>query len=138
MPEYSPVLLPGLTGTFTAAADTTGGEPVEVVGSGTVAKCTPGPSGLGSACYVGIAAHDARAGLHLTVVMDNTVHEGAADGAINARDQLMASSRTGRQVTAVPAAASTPGQADINAARAVIGLALTTAADGATVRWIQK
>jgi hypothetical protein len=138
MPEYAPVLLPGLTGTFIAAVDVTGGEPVEVVGSGTVAKCTPGPSGLGSAKYVGIAAQDVTAGLHLTVILDNTVHEGAADGAINAGDQLMASAKIGRQVAAVPAAASTPGQADIYAARAVIGLALTTAADGGTVRWLQK
>jgi len=138
VPEYTPVLLPGLTGTFTAAAAITGGDPLEVAGSGTVQKTSPGPSGLGSARYVGIAAHDAPPGNRVTVILDRAVHEGSADGAVNAGDQLMASARPGRQVATVPAAAAAPGQADVNAARAVIGLALTTAADGSVVRWLQK
>lgn len=138
MPDYAPVLLPGLTGTFTAAAAITHGDPLEVAGSGTVQHTAPGPSGLGSACYVGVAGHDAIAGARITVVMDRVVHEGAADGAINARDLLMASSLPGRQVKTVPAVSGTPGQADVSQARVIIGIALITAADGATVRWQQR
>lgn len=138
MPDYAPVLLPGLTGTFTAAAPIVHGDPLEVAGSGTVQHAAPGPSGLGSACYVGVAAHDAIAGALVTVVMDRVVHEGPADGSVNARDLLMASSVPGRQVRAVPAVSGTPGQADVNQARVIIGIALTTASDGAIVRWQQR
>lgn len=137
MPDYSAVFLPGLTMTSTAASAITGGDPLEVAGSGTVQKTTAGPSGLGSAKYVGVAAHDTPAGLKLTVITDRVVHEGAADGPVNAGDQVMASSVTGRQVKTVPATGATPGKADVDQARAIIGLALTSAADGTTVRWMQ-
>lgn len=132
MADYAPVLLPGLTGTFSAAGPVTGGDPVEVAGSGTVQKTT-----AGTACYIGIAASDAAVGALVTVIMDRVVHEGPADGPVNARDQLIASPAAGRQVKTLPAAA-TATAADINAARAVIGVALITAADGATVRWMQR
>lgn len=133
MPDYSPVFLPGLTATFTAAATLAGGDPVEVAGSGTVQKVTT----AASLCYIGVAAHDAQAGLPVTVILDRVVHEGAADGAINARDQLAASPAPGRQVTSV-AAAATATAADINQARAVIGVALNSAADATPVRWMQR
>jgi hypothetical protein len=133
MPEYSPVFLPGLTVTFTAAGNITGGDPVEIAGSGTVQKVTA----AGSLKYAGVAGHDAPAGLPVTVILDRVVHEGTADGSINAGDQLTASPRPGRQVTTlIPAAAATA--ADINQARAVIGVAMISAADGTTVRWFQR
>jgi hypothetical protein len=137
MPDYSPVFLPGLTMTSVAAGPITGGDPVEVAGSGTVQKCTAGPSGLGSARYVGVAVMDTAPGLQVTVVIDRVVHQGTADGAVTAGDQLMASSKAGCQVKTVPATAAVPGQADVNQARAVIGLAITTAPDGTPVRWMQ-
>jgi hypothetical protein len=133
VPDYAPVWLPGLTVTFIAAASLVGGDPVEVAGSGTVQKVTA----AGSMCYVGIAAQDAVAGYQVTVILDRAVHEGAADGPVNARDQLVASPRAGCQVTQLPAAA-TATAADINLARAVVGVALTSAADGTTVRWMQR
>ena len=139
MPDYAPVLLPGLTGTFTAAGPITAGDPVEVAGSSTVQRTTAGPSaGLGSAKYIGIAGQDALSGSRLTVIMDRVVHEGAADGAVNAGDQLMSSSTAGRQVKTVPATGGSPGKADVDQSRVIIGIAITTAADGAIVRWQQR
>ena len=138
MPDYSPVFLPGLTMTFQAAVDLTGGDPVEVAGSGTVQKCTAGPGGLGSQKYVGVANSDARAGLNVTVTAANPVHEGPADGPVIAGDLVMASAKPGCQVTSAPPAASSPAQADVNTDRAIIGVALITAADGSTVRWMQR
>ena len=133
MADYAPVLLPGLTGTFIAAAAVAAGDPVEVAGSGTIQKVTA----AGSSCYIGIAAMDAATGARITVIMDRVVHEGPADGPVNARDQLVASAAAGRQVKALPAAAAATA-ADINQARAVMGVALNTAADGAPVRWMQR
>lgn len=133
MPDYTPVYLPGLTATFTAASGLTGGDPVEVAGSSTVRKV----AGPATTAYIGVAAHDANAGAPVTIILDRVVHEGAADGAINAGDQLAASPVTGRQVTTLAPAAATTA-ADINRARAVIGVALISSADGATVRWMQR
>jgi hypothetical protein len=137
VPDYSAVFLPGLTITMTALGDLAGGDPVEVAGSGTVRRCTAGPSSLGSAGYVGIASADTRSGLEVTVIAARVVHEGPADGVITAGDQVMASSVPGRQVRSVPPTRAVPGQADVNQARVIIGVALITAADGATVRWMQ-
>jgi hypothetical protein len=137
VPDYSPVFLPGLTMTSVAAGAITGGDPVEVAGSGTVQKCTAGPSGLGSARYVGVALMDTAPGLQLTVVIDRVVHQGNADGAITAGDQLMASAKAGCQVRTVPATATVPGKTDVDQARVIIGLALTSAPDGIPVRWMQ-
>lgn len=137
MPDYAPVFLPGLTMTSIAAAAITGGDAVEVAGSGTVQTCTAGPSGLGSARYVGIATADTPPGLMLTVVIDRVVHEGTADGAITAGDQVMASYRPGCQVKTAPVTSAVPGKTDVDAARVIIGLALTTAPAGTPVRWMQ-
>lgn len=138
MPDYSAVFLPGLMMTSTAAGTITGGDPVEVAGSGTVQRSTAGPNSLGSLKCIGISAQDATAGARVTIIVDRVVHEGAADGAITAGDQLMTSSVAGRQVKTVPATGGAPGQVDVNQARAIVGIALTTAADGGTVRWMQK
>ena len=139
MPDYSAVFLPGLTMTSQAAGTITGGDPVEVAGSGMVQKTTVGPSaGLGSAACIGIAAHDAIAGGRVTVICDRVVHEGLADGVINAASQVMSSSVAGRQVKAVPVTGGSPGKADVDQARVIIGIALTSAGDGSVVRWMQK
>jgi sulfate adenylyltransferase subunit 1 (EFTu-like GTPase family) len=133
VPDYSPVHLPGLAVTLTASGPLAGGDPVEVAGSGTVQKV----AAAGSLRYVGVAAADAATGAAVTVIIDRVVHEGAADGPVNAGDQLAASARAGCQVTQL-ASAATATAADVNAARAVVGVALTGAADGATVRWVQR
>ena len=139
MPDYSAVFLPGLTMTSQAAGALTGGDPVEVAGTGTVQRATAGPSaGLGSACCIGIAAHDAIPGMKVTVICDRAVHEGLADGVVSARDQVMTSLVAGRQVKTVPATGGAPGKADVDQARVIIGIALTTASDGNVVRWMQK
>lgn len=139
MPDYSAVFLPGLLMTSQAAGTITGGDPVEVAGTGTVQRSTVGPSaGLGSAKCIGIAAQDAVAGAKITVIVDRVVHDGAADGAVTAGDQVMASSTAGRQVKTVPVTSGSPNKADVDQARVIIGIALTTASDGGTVRWMQK
>ena len=146
MSDYTPVMLPGMTWTSQAATAVTGGDPLEVTGPGVVARC----AAAASPAYVGIAAGDAPAGHTVTVISVRPVHEGAADGPVTAGDQLVASAVAGRQVAALdPAAVTLAGtysaaevmaavDAAINAARAVIGVALTTATDGNTVRWQQR
>jgi hypothetical protein len=134
VPDYSAVHLPGLTMTSQAAGTITGGDPLEVAGTGTVQKA----SGANSQKVIGIAAQDAVAGAKVTVIVDRVVHEGLADGAITAGDQLVASPTAGRQVVTLPPLGGAPGQADVNAARAIIGIALTTASTGQLVRWMQK
>src|ERR1700731_4659008 len=102
MPDYSAVFLPGLTMSTTAAGTLVGGDPVEVAGSGTVQKTTAGPGGaIGSHKCIGVASHDAVSGARVTVICDRVVHEGLADGAVTAGDQLMASVTAARQVKTV-------------------------------------
>lgn len=146
MGDYTPVHLPGLTFTMAAAAPVTAGDVLEVAGSGLVAKMTV----PGARRYVGVAGNDAAVAALVTVVAARPVHEGAAEGAVTAGDEVAASAAPGRQVVSVPAPAADLGagydqaasSAAVNtalaAARAVIGVALTTAADGATVRWMQR
>jgi hypothetical protein len=137
--DYAPVFLPGLTATFTAAGTLIGGDPVEVAGSNTVQKTTAGDTNIGSFKCIGVATHDATAGSRVTVIMDRVVHEGTAEGAINAGDQLMASSLAGHQVIAAPVVSGgAPAKADVQVSRAIIGIALTTAASNGTVRWMQR
>jgi hypothetical protein len=133
VPDYSPVFLPGLTITLQAADNITGGDPLEVAGSGTCQKAA-----AGSLKYIGVANKDAAAGYAVTLTAASPVFDGPADGAILAGDQLVASGRTGCQVTGAPIVPADPGQADMITSRAIIGVALTTAVDGGTVRWMQR
>ncbi|MER7131250.1 capsid cement protein [Streptosporangium saharense] len=128
MSDYIPVYTPGEAIGVTTSAAVTGGQLVAVSGNGTVA-----PAGASSAAVIGVAAHDAASGARLTVWARGTVHESTASGAITAGAQL-ASGAAG--TVAALAAASGAVAADINNARAVIGVALTTAADTAKVRWM--
>ena len=140
MPDYSAVFLPGLTMTSTAAGTITGGDPVEVAGSGTVQKATYSdtPNTVGSVKCVGVASHDATTGSRVTIIVDRVVHEGTAEGAITAGDQLMASTIAGHQVVTAPVVSGSPVKSDVEVARAIIGIALTTAAANGTVRWMQR
>jgi hypothetical protein len=144
VPDYTPLFLPGLVITMTAGEDITGGDPVEVSAPSTVIRAA-----AGSARYLGVAGADATTGRTVTVICDRVVHEGNADGAVNAGDQLTVSAKAGCQVKTAPPAAADLGASftragssqavndAITAARAVIGVALTTAADGTPVRWAQ-
>jgi hypothetical protein len=146
MPDYSPALLPGLTITANAAGTITGGDPLEVAGPGTVQRC----AAAGSARYVGIALEDAAAGNRLTMAASKPVFDGIAEGTVTAGDQVCASAVAGKQVRTVPASAVDLGAAysevpanlalntGLAAIRSIIGVALTTATDGTTVRWMQK
>jgi hypothetical protein len=144
--DYQPVFLPGLLMTSTAASPVTGGDPVEVAGSGLVQRAT---GAAGSLRYLGVAAQDAAALAPVTIILGRVVHEGPADGPVTAGDLLTTSPTPGCQVKtcAPPAAdlgspydratASAAVNAAVTAALAVIGVALITAPNGSTVRWAQ-
>ena len=153
MPDYSAAYLSGSAVPSVAASAITGGDPVEVAGPGQVRKVTSN----GSPKYLGIAGHDAVMGQPVTVIAAKPVHDGVADGVITAGDLLGASAAVGRTVRTVAASSvsaqdvtATPTQATINTAiNAVgtalntsgtsrrIGVAMTAAADGQPVRWMQ-
>lgn len=129
MSDYLPIHLPGKTFTSTASATVVGAQQLEVSGSGTVA-----PTSGASAKHVGTAAFNAASGALVTVYGRGTVHESVAAGAITAGDQIVTAA-AGK--VASLAAASGNAAADINSARSVIGIALTTAADTALVQWME-
>jgi len=117
MAEYLPIFKPGQAITLKASAAITGGQVVAVTGSGTV-----GPSGASSAKWVGVAANDAAQNDNVTIYSGGVQHA-TASGAITAGDLL---------VTAASGAVATAGETPADGT--VIGIALTTAADGADVR----
>lgn len=129
-----------------ASGTVAGSDLVVVSGSNTVARAAT----LASGAYVGVAGHDATAGSKLTVIVGHVIHESIADGAITAGDQLTTTNTANRQVkTLAPvASALNPTFSDteaegvintaVNQARAVIGVALSSAADNALVRWMQR
>ena len=117
MAEYIPVLTPGHALVSSASATITGGQLVAVSGSGTV-----GPAGAASVAWVGVAAFDAASGDRVTVYTDG-VQELTASGAITA-GAVVVSGAAGTVATA----GGTP------ALGTQVGVALTTAADGAKVR----
>jgi hypothetical protein len=133
MPDYTAVYGPSKVVTLTASGAISGGDVLEIAGSGTVRKCQT----LRSMNYIGCAADDTVTGGRVTVFSRGYIHESIADGAITAGDQLVTSATAGRQVVTLPPLGGAPGQADVNAARAIIGVALTTVADNTKVRWME-
>jgi hypothetical protein len=134
MPDYTPVYLPSKVVTMTAsAAAIKGGDILEVAGSGLVQKCAT----LLSFAYIGVAGEDVPANGRVTVYARGFVHESIADGAITAGDQLNTSATANRQVITAAATGASPGKADVDRVRAIIGVALTSAADNAKVRWME-
>lgn len=117
MTEYLPVLKPGLAPTLKASAAITGGQLVVVSGSGTVA-----PSSAATHLWVGVASNDAATNDNITV-FSSGVQSLTAVGAITA-GQLVEPAAGGG------VAPHTNGTNDFN----VVGLALSTAANGAKVR----
>lgn len=130
MADYLPVYTPGEAVPMTASATITGGQLVAVSGTGTV-----GPAGAASGAVVGVAGHDAASGTRVTVYARGVVHESTASGAITAGNQLTAGA-SGTVVALAAMAAGAADEGDVNAARAVVGVALTTAADTTKVRWM--
>ncbi|WBB94195.1 capsid cement protein [Verrucosispora sp. WMMC514] len=129
MPGYLPKHLPGDTITTKASATITGGQRVAVSGPGTVAPATAATK----AAYVGVAAFDAATNADLTIYGRGAVHISLASGTVTAGDHVT-SANAGRVASVAAAAGATA--ADINNARAVDGIALTTAADGVAVEWM--
>lgn len=117
MAEYTPVATPATTYTIPASAAVTGGRNVAVSGNNTVA-----PAGVAAPNVVGVAAFDALLGADVTIWMRGTVHEVTASGAITAGGRVDAAANG-----TVAAAAAGPNN---------VGVALTTAADGALVRYM--
>lgn len=117
MAEYLPVYKPGQALTLKASATITAGQIVEVSGSGTVA-----PAGADSVKWVGVAAFDAATNDNVTVYAGG-VQSLKASGAITAGDQVVCGA------AGVAVSDSTPASAP-----ALVGVALSTAADGAQVR----
>lgn len=123
--EYLPIYKPGQAITLKASAAITGGQVVAVSGAGTV-----GPAGVKSAAVVGVAAFDAAQNDNVTI-FSGGVQSVEAAGAVTAGD-LIVSGATG--TVAKLAVVTTPTAADVTDSRAILGVALTTAADGALVR----
>ena len=147
MAAYTPIALPGTPYTFTATGALAGGDLVGVVAGGmSVNKA----SSLASLAYVGVAGHDAAIGQKVTVYIAKAIHESVADGAVAIGDQLTTTNTANRQVKSLAAVnvnvnatfSDTEVEAAINTAvnqaRAVIGVAVTAAADNTIVRWVQR
>lgn len=125
MADYVPLFKPGVSVTRRTSAAVTGGQLLGVSGNGTVA-----PTGANQASWVGVAGHDAASGEDVTVYSGG-VQRLIAEGAITAGDILVANATAGQVSTL--AAVTTPTAADVTNTRAIVGIALTSAADGALV-----
>lgn len=121
MAEYTPVYQPGIAFTSQASAAITGGQLVAVTGSGTV-----GPSGASTASVVGIAANDAASGAKVTVyTVSGGIHEVTTAAIVTA----------GQTLESAAAGTVTPHTNGTNDAY-IIGVAITSAASGAKVRFL--
>lgn len=116
MAEYLPVYKPGQALTLKASATITAGQLVAVSGDGTVA-----PAGADGTSWVGVAAFDAATNADVTVYTGG-VQSLKASGAITAGDAIEA---------AAAGAVATGGSTTF---ATYVGIALSTAADGAQVR----
>lgn len=125
MAEYLPIRTPGDALVATASASITGGTLVAVSGNGTVA--TAGATALN---WIGVAAFDALNGESVTVYASG-VQEITASGAVTAGDLVVCAGAG--QVSSL-FAVTTPTAGDVTGTRAIVGVALTTAANAAKVR----
>lgn len=126
MADYTPVYTNGLEPfTATASAAVTGGTLLEATTTGAVAT-----AGANSVKVVGVAAHDAPSGSRVSVwPLPGVVHEivHTAGGTVG---DTIASTATGTAATAVAGTAAAAGYD--------LGIALTTAAALAKIRFIGK
>lgn len=146
MADYTPVFMPGTAQTLGAGGAITGGDLVTLSAASTVVKAAV----TATTGYIGVAGHDASTGTKVTVHVLKAVFDSIADGTVTAGDQITTTSTANRQVKSLAASAANitgapPLAGDINTAlnlavnnaRAVIGIAVTTASDNTIVRWIQ-
>lgn len=124
MAEYLPLHNPGHARTSTTSAAVTAGQLLIVTGSGTV-----GPATAKSPAWVGVAGHDAASGAQVTYFSGGTQRLTAAGG-ITAGNIVVAGAAG---TAAALAAVTTPTADDVTDSRAIVGIALTTALDTATV-----
>lgn len=124
MADYVPLFTPGQDFTSQASAAITGGQLLAVSGSGTVA-----PAGANAANWLGVATQDASNGDKVGVTSGG-IQRLTASGAVTAGDVLVAAASG--QVSTL-AAVTTPTAADVTNTRAIVGIALTTAANGTLV-----
>lgn len=134
MPDYTPPYPIGRALTLTTSGAVLGGDLLVVSGSGSVAAWVP--NATPSTKVIGVAAHDTPSGGRVTVWGFGPVHESVADGTVTAGDQVVAAATAGRQIKTAPAV-TTPTAGDVTTTRAILGIALTTAADGIKARWMQ-
>ncbi len=118
MAEYAPLFMPGDVITCTTNAAVTGGRLAAVSGNGVV-----GHAGAASTAVIGVFTNDAASGAQVGVHGRGQVYISTASGAITAGDRVNAAA-TGLVATAAAAVAN-------------IGIAMTTAADGALVTWME-
>jgi len=116
MAEYLPVYKPGQALTLKASASVTGGQLLAVSGSGTVA-----PAGAGATNWIGVAGFDGATNDNV-VIFTEGVQSLTASGAVTAGDLVIAG------------AAGTVATGATPASGVFVGVALTTAANGAKVR----
>jgi hypothetical protein len=123
--DYTPVL-PGAALTFDAAERLAGGDPVELCGPMLVCHAR-----AGAGTYVGIAGHETPPAGQVTVHVATVVHEGPVAGPAAWGDLLAPGP--------APAPDQPPAQVTVAAGGAlIIGIALTSAADGQDIRWIGR
>lgn len=125
MGDYTPVNVDAAAYTSTAASAITGGQLLQVIGTGTVGPCTANTQRA-----VGIAAHDAPTGGRVTVyVLPGMIHEAVNNnaGTITAGAAITAGATAG---------VDTGTLATVAAAGTLIGIALTTALTTAKVRFV--
>lgn len=127
MADYVPVFRPGTDITLTASAAVTGGQLVVVSGVSSVA-----PAAAAAAVnWLGVATTDAAAGVNVGVTSGG-VQELTCTSAVTAGDLVVTSGTAGE--IAPLAAVTTPTAGDVSGTRAIVGLALTSAAAGAKAR----
>jgi len=118
MSDYAPLYMPGDAITVVTSGAVTGGRLAAVSGNGTVAMAA-----ADSNAVVGTFAQDAGTGVNVTMHGRGQVHTATAAGAITAGDRLN-SAANGTVKTATAGVGN-------------IGIALTTAADTATVTYME-
>lgn len=136
MSDYTPVYVPGKVVTLTASAAVKGGDVLVVSGSGTVATVATATNGQP---IVGVAADDTPINGRVTVYARGIVHESVAQATVTAGDLLITpqtGATAGSMVQTAPAI-TTPTAADVTNSRMIFGVALTTAANPAKVRWME-
>lgn len=114
---YEAAFLPGERITLTAYDAIEPGDPVDVYGHLICRRHVAGGR------YLGVASTRGGPGDQVSITVGRVIHDGAAQGSIPAGTLLVTSGLAGYQVAA--------------GTTAPVGVALTTAADGSSVRWAQ-